>query len=137
VALLLGPVLFGISFGVITYLATASLGLVGKWHDAAAWVFRVISFLFATGLFWLLYLKVPNKAVQRSHALVGGLIAAAGFALMQWLFASYITGMASYRIVYGAFAAIPIFLGWLYCSWGVILVGALITAELPAGKRGR
>ncbi|HTZ00490.1 MAG TPA: YhjD/YihY/BrkB family envelope integrity protein [Rhodocyclaceae bacterium] len=39
--------------------------------------------------------------------------------------------MPTYTAVYGAFAAIPIFLAWLYASWTVILLGALVTAELP------
>jgi membrane protein len=34
-------------------------------------------------------------------------------------------------VIYGAFAAIPIFLMWLYLSWVVILIGALIAATLP------
>ena len=37
--------------------------------------------------------------------------------------------------VYGAFAAVPIFLAWLYLSWTVILVGALVVAELPSASR--
>jgi len=34
-------------------------------------------------------------------------------------------------MMYGAFSAIPIFLIWLFLSWGVILIGALLVAELP------
>jgi membrane protein len=34
-------------------------------------------------------------------------------------------------VVYGAFSAIPVFLVWLYASWSVILIGALLVAELP------
>ena len=129
-ALLLGPVLFGVSIALITYLATASLGLVEEWKSATAWVFRVLSFLVSTGLFTLLYWKVPNRFIEKRHALVGGIVASIGFGLMQWLFASYLSGMSTYRVMYGAFAAIPIFLAWLYLSWGVVLVGALISADL-------
>lgn len=139
-ALLLGPVVFGISIALVTYLVTASLGLVGEWKDATAWALRVVSFVFSAGLFTLLYWKVPNRPVDKHHALVGGLVAALGFALMQWLFAIYMASVPSYRIMYGAFAAIPIFLVWLYLSWGVILVGALISADFTgpsAAGRGR
>lgn len=136
IALLLGPVVFGGSLALTTYLTTASIGLVAEWKSAAAPVLRGVSFVFAAALFALVYWKVPNREVNRWHAAIGGSIAAAGFSLMQWLFASYISGVSDYRIVYGAFAAIPIFLAWLYLSWGVILVGALVTAELaPGGGR--
>ena len=33
-------------------------------------------------------------------------------------------------------SAIPVFLAWLYASWSVILVGALLVAELPNSSRG-
>jgi membrane protein len=39
--------------------------------------------------------------------------------------------LPTYTVVYGAFAAMPVFLIWLSVSWGIILVGALVTAELP------
>jgi membrane protein len=55
---------------------------------------------------------------------------------MQRLFALYVVKFPTYTLIYGAFAAIPIFLLWLYLSWSVILLGALLTAELPrAGRR--
>ncbi len=82
------------------------------------------------------YWALPAKNVLRPHAMIGGLFAAAGFMAMQRLFSLYIAYFPAYTIVYGAFAAVPIFLLWLYLSWGVVLVGALIVAELPA-RSGR
>ena len=38
----------------------------------------------------------------------------------------------TYTLIYGTFATIPIFLVWLYVSWVVVLVGATLTAMLPA-----
>ncbi len=48
----------------------------------------------------------------------------------------------TYRLIYGAFATIPIFLIWLYLSWLIVLAGAAFTAVLPgyhgaASERGR
>jgi membrane protein len=80
--------------------------------------------------FFLLYLTVPNRHVPRAHALVGGVIAALLFELMKRGFAHYITLFPSYKLVYGAFASLPIFLLWLYFSWLVIVLGAEIAAAL-------
>jgi membrane protein len=135
VALLLGPAVFGGSIAATTYVASTSLGLVEEWRAVTASVLRLLSFVTMAGIFALLYWKVPNRPVFRVHAAVGGIAAALGFGAMQWLFALYLASVSGYRIIYGAFAAIPIFLLWLYFSWSVILVGALITAELENKKR--
>lgn len=136
ITLLLGPIVFGGSIAATTYLASVSLGLVTEWQAVTAAVLRALSFCFVAGAFALLYWKVPNRPIFREHALMGGVLAAAGFAVLQWLFATYISGFAGYRLIYGAFAAVPIFLLWLHLSWSVILLGALTTAELGAGAKG-
>ncbi|HJU49636.1 MAG TPA: YhjD/YihY/BrkB family envelope integrity protein, partial [Pseudogulbenkiania sp.] len=46
------------------------------------------------------------------------------------VFGFYIGEVASYKLVYGAFASIPILLLWVYCLWLVVLTGAVFTASL-------
>ena len=92
---------------------------------------RSLPLVIMTTVFALLYYTVPNRAMNRSHALAGGVFATAGFTLMQRLFSSFIVNFPAYTVLYGAFAAIPIFLAWLYLSWSVVLAGALGVAELP------
>jgi membrane protein len=134
-ALLLGPLVFGGSLAAITYLVGISLGLVEEPRWVTIFLFRVIPFGFLTGLFALLYWKLPAKVVAGWQAIVGGLLAATVFAGMHRLFGAYIVKIPTYTLVYGPFAAIPIFLVWLYLSWTVILVGALVTAELAQLRR--
>lgn len=135
VALLLGPAVFGGAIAATTYLVSASLGLVNEWRALTAGALRALSFITVSGVFALLYAKVPNRPVPGLHAILGGMFAALGFGAMQWLFSLYVANVASYRVIYGAFAAIPIFLLWLYLSWSVILLGALLTAELGNKKK--
>jgi membrane protein len=133
--LLLGPLIFGFSLAATTYLASVSLGLVAEAQWLTTLVLRTLSFGFMTGLFALLYWGVPNRSVGRWHAVVGGLLAAGAFLAMQRLFGLYIVKFPTYTLIYGAFAAIPTFLVWLYASWTVILVGALVTADLPRAMK--
>ena len=133
--LLLGPLIFGVSLAATTYLASVSLGLVAEAQWLTTLVLRLLSFAFMAGLFALLYWGVPNRAVGRWHAVIGGLLAAGAFLAMQRLFGLYIVKFPTYTLIYGAFAAIPTFLIWLYASWTVILVGALVTAELPRAAK--
>jgi len=131
-ALLLGPLLFGGSLALTTFIASASYGLVEEPFWAKADLLKAVTFAFMTAMFALLYWAVPNRRVVPWHAVCGGLLAALGFALMQRLFGLYLAKLPTYTVVYGAFASIPIFLIWLYLSWSVILVGALVVAEIPA-----
>jgi membrane protein len=48
---------------------------------------------------------------------------------MKSAFAAYIRAVPTYRLVYGAFASVPIFLLWIYVVWVVVLLGAVITLD--------
>ena len=54
---------------------------------------------------------------------------------MQKAFGFYLAHFPSYTLVYGAFATVPIFLVWLYLSWAVVLLGALVASTLPEFRR--
>lgn len=131
-ALLLGPLLFGGSLAATTFVVSASLGLVADPSWAEADLLKGVAFAFVATLIALLYWAVPNRRIVPWQAACGGLLAALGFGLMQRLFALYVARLPTYTVIYGAFAAIPIFLLWLYLSWVVVLLGALVVAELPA-----
>ena len=135
-ALFLGPLLFGGGLAAIGYIAGVSFGLVNEPAWLNALFFRVLPLLAMTLLFGLLYYVVPNRTVSKWHALIGGIFATAGFSLMQRMFSVYVANFPAYTVIYGAFAAVPIFLIWLHFSWSVVLVGALIVAELLGAADG-
>jgi membrane protein len=80
----------------------------------------------------LMYALVPNRRVRKRDALVGALAAAMLFELARFVFTWYVSGIANYNQVYGALAAIPIFLIWVFVSWVIVLLGATLTAALTA-----
>jgi membrane protein len=131
VVLALWPLVVGGVVAAISYAVTTSLGYV----DEPPWLRRVlfnamglaVPALFIGGL----YYAVPYTRVEKRDAAWAGLFAALGFLLMQKAFALYLTHFPSYTAIYGAFATVPIFLLWLYLSWAVVLVGALVAATLP------
>ena len=47
------------------------------------------------------------------------------------------TNFTSYTVVYGAFAAIPIFLLWIFMSWNIVLLGIEISYALTAFHSGK
>jgi len=62
---------------------------------------------------------------------IGGVVAALLIEGLKIGFAVYIASFSSYRAVYGALAAIPIFLLWMYVAWAAVLFGAVVAAALP------
>lgn len=136
--LVLWPLVVAYVAAAISYAVTLSVGLVSE----LPWLHSLLSA--ATGvaitsvIFAVLYFVVPNAEVRLSDALCAGCFAAFGFLLMQKGFEFYLSYFPSMTLVYGAFATVPIFLLWLYLSWAVVLLGALVAATLPEfrGRRG-
>jgi len=133
----LGPLLLGISFSVTAYLAGAANGVVRHVPFLGALFYTLISVLLTTGAFTLLYVSVPNRMVDWRDALCGGLLAAVALEIAKRAFALYIAAFPTYTVIYGAVAAVPIFLLWIYLFWMITLVGALLAAALPLVKYER
>lgn len=74
-----------------------------------------------------MYKYIPNVKVKFSAAFYAALIAAFAFVVMQYLYMETQIFVSRLNAVYGAFAAIPLFLIWMNISWTIILVGAEIS----------
>ncbi|HEX4986714.1 MAG TPA: YihY family inner membrane protein [Burkholderiales bacterium] len=134
--LTIGPMLIGGSLSLTSWLVSQSLGM-GR--QAPAFVVAVLKLgpLFLTSVaFAFLYRAVPNRMVTVLDAVVGGVIAAFAFEAMKAVFGQFVANFASYKLVYGTFASLPIFLMWIYLSWVVIVFAAVITAVLPYWRSG-
>jgi membrane protein len=129
--LTVGPVLIGASLSLTSWLVSQSLGLVKDVPLAAEALLKVVPILLTGFAFALLYITLPNRRVLVRDALSGGFLAALAFEGMKHGFALYITHFPTYKLVYGAFASLPIFLLWIYLSWLVVLFGAVAAAVMP------
>ena len=134
--LTLGPLLFGVSLSISSYVFTQSMSLVSTLPPAVASLLSLIPLALTSVVFMLMYVYMPNCKVDWRDALVGGVVAALAFDLTKRGFGMYIRQFPTYTAVYGAFAAVPIFLLWIYLSWLVALLGATITSVLPALRLG-
>ncbi|MCK0538313.1 YihY family inner membrane protein [Alcanivorax quisquiliarum] len=129
--LTLGPLLLGAGLGVTSYLTSVSLvsDTVAYFGGMRLWL-ALLPVLFTTSLLTLLYVVVPNCHVPFRQGLVGGFVAAVVFEVAKSGFTLFIRHAPNYEVVYGAFAAVPIFLLWLYISWVVVLLGAELVRTL-------
>lgn len=133
----LGPLLIGVSITFTSYLLTATTDYISNSSMFGALFYTTLSILLTTGAFTLLYVAVPNRLVEWGEAACGGLFAATVFELAKRIFVVFITQFPTYTMIYGALAAVPIFLLWVYVSWLITLIGAVLAAALPVVKYER
>lgn len=129
--LTLAPLLVGVSLSLTSWLLGMSTGYARQIPLVEVLLVKLASLSLTTLAFTLLFRVVPNRHVPMRHALVGGLVSALAFGLMGKGFGFYIAHFPTYKLVYGAFASVPIFLMWIYLSWLTVLSGALIASSLP------
>jgi membrane protein len=135
--LTLAPLLVGISLSLTSWLIGMSAGYARQIPLAEVMLVKLVSLTLATLAFSLLFRVVPNRHVPMRHAAIGGLVSAMAFGTMGKGFGFYISHFPTYKLVYGAFASVPIFLMWIYLSWLTILLGALIASSLPRWRGGK
>ena len=78
--------------------------------------------------FFFLYVFFPNRRVRFEAAAVGSLAASILLQIAQWAFIYFQYGVNRYAAIYGALAAIPVLLTWIYMTWVIVLLGAEVTA---------
>ena len=130
----LGPLLFGAAAATSSVLA--SMPLWESTPGAAITFFAsLIPWALTTAAVTVLYLMVPNTKVPVVHALIAAVIVASAFELGKFLFSGALGLFPSYQLIYGAFAAVPLFLLWIYVSWMLLLLGAELSYGLSHYRR--
>jgi membrane protein len=124
--LTIGPVLLGGALAIQTQLSARMRAATGITDVMGGWLPAVLGIGALSMLYWL----APNDRVRWRHALLGALVAVGLLELLNLLLGLYVTRFPSYTIVYGAFAALPLFLLWLFAAWMSVLIGALVAANL-------
>lgn len=128
--LTLGPIFVGGSIAFTSYMASfVPADLVGG-AGSNGWFVSSMPIFASFVAFVILYMVVPNKTVPFKYAAIGASIAAVLFELAKEGFANYLTAFPSYEAIYGALAVVPILFLWVYLSWFIVLVGALIVVSL-------
>ena len=77
-----------------------------------------------TFTFSAMYKFIPNAAVKYGPALRAAIPAAIAFAAMNYLYLETQVLVTRLNAVYGAFAAVPLFMVWINIGWFIILIGA-------------
>jgi len=126
----IGPLLIAGSLAATSYLVSMSNGLVQQLPAVVRAVVDYLPLVVSGFAYAALFVVVPNRQVQWRDALIGGFAAAVVGELIKDGFAAYVRA-GTVTTIYGAFAAVPLFLMWVYLSWLTVLLGAAIAATIP------
>lgn len=125
----LGPV--AIISGMLVSAYVLSIPLIS---DLEAWtagetILTYLPILLTSIGFTALYVLVPNCKVAPLHGFYGGVMTAVVFKLAFFIYTEASKNFF-YDAIYGAFAALPIFLIWLYLVWVIVLAGAVFVRSM-------
>jgi membrane protein len=127
---LIGPLLVGGSLFLSSMIA--ALTIFPFPDDLFVWVHinQFLPWILAVIGFTLLFIWIPAHKVAWNAALVTALMAATELELLKVGFSVFLKWFPSYDVIYGAFAAIPVFLLWLYLFWWIVLFNGAVLAEM-------
>jgi membrane protein len=127
--LLVAPVLLAISSS-ITIVATSQINvivqnikLLGAFSSVIFLLLKLLPYVTMWLLLTFIYLIMPNEKVPIRSGIIGAVVAGTLFQVVQWVYIKFQIGVASQSAIYGSFAALPLFLGWLQISWMIMLFG--------------
>ena len=86
-----------------------------------AWLLFAVT---ATFTFSAMYKFIPNALVRYGSALRAAIPAAVAFTVVQYMYLETQVLVTRLSAVYGAFAAVPLFMVWINIGWFIILIGA-------------
>lgn len=87
----------------------------------------VLFAIVASLTFSAMYKFIPNAAVRYGSALRAALFSGSAFTIVQYLYLETQVFVTRLNAIYGAFAAVPLFMLWLNIGWFIILMGAEIS----------
>ncbi|CAN8139445.1 membrane protein [uncultured Thiomicrorhabdus sp.] len=134
---LFGPILLGLSLVISTTILTLPLiSDTTPFIEKLLFGLKIIPVMLSWLGFTLLFKFVPACYVSMRAAAIGGFLAMAQMELLKVGFAAYVKLFPTYDLIYGAFAAVPLFLLWLYLTWFIVIWNGAVVATLSEQYRG-
>jgi len=78
----------------------------------------------ATFTFSAMYKFIPNADVDYANALRAAIFSGVAFTVLQYIYIETQVMVSRLSSIFGAFAAIPLFMTWINIGWFIILIGA-------------
>lgn len=102
------------------------ISAIGLSNDMSMLLSRSLAILFTSLATTLVYKYLPYTRVAWSNALRSGIFAGVLLSVWQWGYVYLQMAMSQLSVIYGSFAAVPLFIIWLQVSWFILLLGCEI-----------
>ncbi|MCR5536374.1 MAG: YihY family inner membrane protein [Succinivibrio sp.] len=83
-----------------------------------------------------LFVIVPAATVKLQDAVIGAVVTTVAFEISKKVFSAFVLNFSNYEALYGALAALPVLMIWIYINWWIVLLGAEFTATLGIVRSG-
>lgn len=94
--------------------------------DVWSMTIKSASFLFMTLFFMFANCSIPNTKVNWRNTLLPSILSATLMIGLQYSYFMIQAYLTSYNVIYGSFAALPLFLLWLQLSWTITIFGVML-----------
>lgn len=136
--LTLGPLCLGAALGLSSYITSVKIfSDAASFFGGAAFWLSLLPFFAMTLMMSIIYIIVPNCHVPWKFGVVGAAVSALLMEGAKAGFALFVRSSPSYEVVYGAFAAVPLFLLWVYVSWMIFLGGSVLVHTIVVFEEHR
>lgn len=102
------------------------ISAIGLSNDMSMVLSRSLAILFTSLATTLVYKYLPYTRVAWGNALFSGIFAGVLLSVWQWGYVYLQMAMSQLSVIYGSFAAVPLFIIWLQVSWFILLLGCEI-----------
>ncbi len=130
--LTLGPLVLAAGLVTMASVITWSGGSLRYQGPGVKLSLDVLEFLLLWAGIGCLYRFVPNTYVAMRPLLIGAFFTALMLEAARSGLTLYLSNMPTFSLIYGTFATVPILLVWIYTTWVVVLLGAVLVASWPS-----
>lgn len=129
--LTLVPLVLAVVLLLGSWVLDAVKGMPLWWVGTVKLALDLLELLLLSACMACMYRYVPHAPVAWRHAIASGVLVAILLELAKKGLTVFLTTVPTYSVVYGAFAAVPILLIWIYTAWLLMLLGAVLAAAWP------
>ena len=131
-----GPVMVGAAISLFRWTLTEVVAAVPVQKAFTDAVWQVVPLVLIVVGLTLVYRYAPARPVLWRFAVASGVLAGIAIEVTKRAFTWYLTHFPSYQMLYGAVAAFPALLVWIYLCWLIVLAGAALNATLEEAFDG-